>query len=405
VADAVLAVLDTPKSARQQKQRKPFPIKGADGPLEYAPGEYYVNGKDRCRGNIQETLSKEARQVYAFMELGSIAYRQELCIVSENGKRRPMTPGDIREATGLSKQNVRRALEEIENAGKGERRAQDGGPPRSGEIPLIYSWAFPRTPQKQGGGSQRATTFPAWFPAEWEPLKALLKRKRVVLSTDAVVTSDYLETVAKLARDYLEAEKVVLAALESVSAPSPLYKEERKERKESFERNGTPPPTPSPQAGEGRSDPPQSKENPKDAQDAQTGRVEHLQSSPEFRALRFAADQANLTYSEGQLKFLERAFDALSPPERRQAIDVIHLRIEIGQYPAFSSTLKRYLVERLWTEAHRPRATRPPNGKPPNDRSFDDAVIAGIHPEEAIKLTPDERRLAIAKRKANGSGL
>ena len=152
------------------KKRKPFNIKGAYGEtIAIGGGEYYFNTKARCRRMMQDSLSPEDRRVHACLELHTMGFRQELAVIKEGGKERPLTPSDIARQTGISNQNARRSLVNVENAGLAKRVSDDGGPLRQGHV-FIYSWAVPREP-KTKTSSQRATTFPDWFPESWEPLK------------------------------------------------------------------------------------------------------------------------------------------------------------------------------------------------------------------------------------------
>jgi hypothetical protein len=219
-----------------RERQRAFEIKGADGStIAIDSGEYYINTKARCRRKMLNSLSPEARRIDACLELGTMGFLQELAVEMESGKRRPMVPGDIARKTGLSKQHVRRGLEELENAGLAERRSDDGGPLRHGHV-LIYSFAVPRE-QKKTESSQRAATLPPWFPESWESLKPLIKRLRLSLSTDEGLARGYFEEIAEAARGYQKAEKVAVELLKRVCAQPekpPLNKEERNER--TFER-------------------------------------------------------------------------------------------------------------------------------------------------------------------------
>src|ERR1035441_1943820 len=125
------------------EEKKSLRIKGADGkPVEIKPGEYYMSVKARARRMMLNSLSTDARRVYACLELATMGYRQELAVTMDEGKRRPLTPNDISKKTGLSKQNVRRALAELERAGLAKRVADDGKDLRHGHI-RIYCWADP----------------------------------------------------------------------------------------------------------------------------------------------------------------------------------------------------------------------------------------------------------------------
>ncbi len=209
---------------------KPFIITGADGQeLPIQAREYYFNTKDRARRMMQNSLSSEARQVYACLELATMGFQQELAVVMERNQRRPVTPDDISAQTALSRQNVRRALAELEDEGLAERRADDDGGLRKGHV-KIYSWAVPRERKCKLDCSQRATTIPDWFPESWAPLQAFIKRHKLTVVIDQTTAEELLSDGDVVARGYKEAEMVVSRFLERVCAPRNLYKEERTER-------------------------------------------------------------------------------------------------------------------------------------------------------------------------------
>jgi hypothetical protein len=207
-----------------------FRIKGADGPIAIEYGEYYFNTKARGRRMMQNSLSSEARRVYACLELATMGFQQELAVRMVDGEKQPLTRADISEQTGLSKQNARRGLVELEDEGLAERR------PIIAEVPLqkgnvaIYSWATPR-PKPEKKRESRATPFPVWFPTSWEPLKPLVKRLRLQLPADLGVARDSLLAEGEeVADDFQKAEMGVRKFLERVCAQTRPNKEERTER-------------------------------------------------------------------------------------------------------------------------------------------------------------------------------
>jgi DNA-binding MarR family transcriptional regulator len=209
---------------------KPFIITGADGKdLPIPAREYYFNTKDRIRRMMQNSLSSEARQVYACLELATMGFQQELAVVMERGQRRPVSPDDISVQTALSRQHVRRALAELEDEGLAERRADDDGGLRKGHVE-IYSWAVPRERKCKLDCSHRAATIPDWFPESWAPLQAFIKRHKLTVVIDQTTAEELLEEGVVAARGYKDAEIVVSRFLERVCAPRDLYKEERTER-------------------------------------------------------------------------------------------------------------------------------------------------------------------------------
>jgi hypothetical protein len=108
------------------------------------------------------------------------------------------------------------------------------------------------------------------------------------------------------------------------------------------------PPTPSHAAAqEGKREPPTPSINAED-------------NSPKFDALLFAANEAHMTYAEGQVPKLRATYQALNPNERTAAIDGIRIRRETGEYDDahFVPALRRYLTEQLWTAKLRPGARK-----------------------------------------------
>lgn len=220
------------KPTNSHSSSKSFDIIAADGSTIAIPaGEYYVNVKARTKRLMRNSLSSDARRVYACLETATMFWRRELALAN-NGD--PLTPSDIAEQTGIVKQHVTAALRELEEQGLAERRSDDGGELRRGHI-LIYSWATPQPPREEESnpaGLQSSSQFPAWVPESWNPLKPIFKRLRVRLNTELVTARDsILEEGAEIARRYEQAEKDLRALLERVSAQPDLYKEERKKRK------------------------------------------------------------------------------------------------------------------------------------------------------------------------------
>lgn len=236
------------------KQKRPLLIKGADGKtLEVKPGDYYMSVKARPRRLMFDSLSTDARRVYACLELATMGYRQELAVITENGTQRPLTPNDISKLTGLSRQNVRRALVELERAGFANRVADDGKDLRHGHV-WIYSWAYPRKVEKREEITP-ARGLPAWFPESWEPFKPLINRFKLSLTVDGAVARAYFEEGAIVARELQQATEVAARFLERVRARPLHNKEDRNGNKQEEETlasyaNSPPPGTPE-DAGKG----------------------------------------------------------------------------------------------------------------------------------------------------------
>jgi DNA-binding transcriptional regulator GbsR (MarR family) len=317
------------KPASSEGKSAPFEITGADGQqIQIQAGEYYFNTKARCRRMMLNSLSSEARQVFACLELGTMGFKQEECVTMSNGEKRPLTNGDIKKSTELSKRYVRRALLELEEAGLAERRSDDGGPLRPGHT-RIYCWAE---------------------PASWEPLRPLIKRLRLSISISEEAARDLLSEGEEAARMLEKAHEEAARFLERVCAPPSPNKEERTERKE-LERKEPPPPTPAPAEAEaGRSEP------EVQALEILNAELVPAQSPEDLRwsMLITAAKIGKLGYGDGELEQLHRLFTKLSAGEQHAAFDGIQKRFDIHQYPRWAPNLLKYLKGKLWTAPLRP---------------------------------------------------
>lgn len=229
------------KEKKETAAARPFVIRGAaDEPIEVPAGEYYFNTKARARRMMLNSLSADARRVYACLELATMGYQQELAVTLERGRPRPLTPADVCDQTGLSRQHVRAGLRELETAGLAQRRAQDGGPLRKGQM-MLYCWATPRRPGDKNC-SRAQLQFPHWFPEGWEPLKHLITRRKLLNSLDEATARNYIPEGEEIARSYQEIEIRAARFLERVCAPASHKEEERTER--TVERKNPPPPPP-----------------------------------------------------------------------------------------------------------------------------------------------------------------
>lgn len=234
-----------------------FKLKAADGTNIAIPdGEYYFNTKARGRRMMLNSLSSDARRVYACLELATMGFQQELAVTMERGKTRPLTPTDIREQTGLLRQCVTRALVELEDAGLAARKSPDGGALRKGQV-LIYSWAVPQSPKKEHCKRARLQ-FPAWFPESWEPLKPFISRYKYSLIKDEGIARAYIEEGAEVARANKEVEIVTARFLEKVcarpqSARASSYRKNGKNNTERKDSSSLPSPSPEKQEEEDRS--------------------------------------------------------------------------------------------------------------------------------------------------------
>lgn len=205
-------------------------LTGADGQTITIPeGEWYINTKARPRRMMQNSLSSDARRVYACLELATMGFQQELAVTMTKGVIRPLAPSDICDQTGISKQNVRRGLAELEREGLAQRRSSDGGPLQNGKIEILC-WAVPRKAETKKGSHARLP-FPSWVPDSWKPLIPLLSHSKIRLPTEIPgetgADRDYLlARGAELAADYQNLEKVVRELIKGSRADERIYKEE-----------------------------------------------------------------------------------------------------------------------------------------------------------------------------------
>lgn len=160
---------------------RPWKYTDMDGqPREIADGDYLILPKARPQRMELNSLSKEARQVYACMDLHTMAFQRETAVILENGKERALTLADVQRETQLELSRIRRAFrKELEPQDLAKRRPIDGGPLKKGNIELV-SGATPKRPEifTENVGHARPT-FPDWFPETWAPLKRFIRRLKV----------------------------------------------------------------------------------------------------------------------------------------------------------------------------------------------------------------------------------
>lgn len=239
----------------------------------------------------------------------------------------------------------------------------------------LYSWAIPR---KAGNEKGRGAPlpFPDWFPQEWEPLKPFIRRLKLSFSIDQEAARAYLEEGAKAARDYQQAEKVVLRFLEGVWARASSNKDERTER--TIERTN-PSPTPSLPEGGAAETPP---EKPP---------LERPETEDERQWQAFFVEVQNLGMECTDAEYPQRRKQFLKLPLEKQmaATHGLHERIGIGQYdptrPQAIPSLRNYLFAELWTAAPRPPLAK----KSLPDTSVLDLLDQGIPEEEALRIVEE----------------
>ena len=205
-------------------------IQGIDGLVNVPAGEFITNPKARIRRMMKNHLSRNARRVHARLDLATMGFHQELAVVMDKGRIRPLTTGDISKDAEMNEGDVRRALDELDAAGLGERRAVDSGKLRKGKVE-IYSWAFPRPPKEEKSVCAHTEKL-RWIPEDLKPLLAYANRCRYKLSDDLDehARTLLLERGPEIARILEEADKAAARLLDEVCAKEPLYKEEKTER-------------------------------------------------------------------------------------------------------------------------------------------------------------------------------
>ena len=241
---------------------KTLAIAGPEGPVKIEPGAYYANTKARAKRIMREPLSSEANRVHACLELATMAFRQELAVKMVQGRQVPLTPSDIAQQTGLSKQNTRRGLVELEQAGLAERRPADGTSSLQKGKVLIYSWAVPRkkTPPDTSDlvVARDYQNLPDISPL-WSLLVSVSKRLRIPIDPEklAKLGGDEIRAGEVVARDYQNAEMVVARFLKGVSARlpnEPAYRKKYRDIKTTA--TGTSAPLETPAAAEQPEPPP-----------------------------------------------------------------------------------------------------------------------------------------------------
>jgi hypothetical protein len=234
---------------------RPFLVEGAEGPIVIPESRYFRNAKAHPEWLQRKRLSEYARMVYACLELATIAFSREKAMKGMNGEA-PLTNADICRRTRLSKQRVRDALVELEDAGLAERcRIDPNKPLQNGNI-VICAWAEPHAAKsdREKKGSRAPLRFPEWLPESWDEVKPLIRRFKIPLvlelPLDEAAARSYLDRVSGLARSYLDLEKELARELETVRAQpnSAPIKEKEKERNE--RTKDTPPAAPSPEPAE-----------------------------------------------------------------------------------------------------------------------------------------------------------
>jgi hypothetical protein len=198
------------------------------------PGEWYGEAKAYARAAMEASnLSGCAFQVLVCLRLHTIAYQTEIAVTMDRGKRRFLTPTDVGEKTILSRQDVRKAMAEIEEAGYGKREEINaGGGLKKGNVAL-HCWTLPRLSQTRKKG-QRPTYGLS------DDVVGFVRRFRIPFTDDFVATREYKAALEAAAKSYKEAEIEGLRKLKEVffvaAGAPPLIRKERKYLKEETER-------------------------------------------------------------------------------------------------------------------------------------------------------------------------
>jgi hypothetical protein len=192
-------------------------------------GEYFCGSKLRAKRAMKSKCFSPAARVYLCLSLHTEGFQQELAVkMVAGGKREPLTPVDIAAESGLLKQNVRPALNELEACGLAEIKGST-----KGRIE-VYARALPQTPNPQKNGNARHYHFEGLSPQ----VLSFLHRFKIRLPENFQPSEAYFAAVEEAARHYKEAEMVLRAALKGNGAGECINKEERNEIEP--ERNGVP---------------------------------------------------------------------------------------------------------------------------------------------------------------------
>ena len=231
----------------ETKPKRPMLVKGVNGETIEIP-RFYLNPKARPERKRVNSLSKEGRQVYDAIELGTMAYKQETAVITVldaegNRLRRLMTVGDIARLTKLPDSQVRRAFrDELEPQDLAHRVAIDGtGVLRKGNVKIV-SRAEPAVPsassyareEDQKGGRAGAPS-PSWVPDSWDALKSFARRERREFPAEIEDARVLIPEGEEIARDL---EKVQLRArafmdrLRAQSIPAAIKEKKERERNE-----------------------------------------------------------------------------------------------------------------------------------------------------------------------------
>ena len=200
------------------------------------PGQWYVEAKAFARAAMRAAgLSSDAFLVLTCLRLHTMPYQSELAVTMAKGKRLVLTPGNIGQETGLTRQNVRRSLAELEAAGFAQRKPIVEGGLRKGNV-QVHCWTVPHPPGRSGKVVKPDYNLPP-------TIVALVRQFRIPLPDDFVATGDYKAFVIAAAERYKEARVVAASKLKEaffVAPGAPAYKEERKSLKEGVERTSSP---------------------------------------------------------------------------------------------------------------------------------------------------------------------
>lgn len=203
-------------------------------------GEYFTDSKARWKRAMKARCFCPAARVYACLGLHTMAFRQQLAVKMEAGKRVHLTPQDVAAETGIAKQKIRGLMLELHEWGLAEIKGST-----KGRVEL-YAWAVPREVEHGQNGNR------AGYHFEGAPksLQRLLSRFRIDLPPDFVISAGYLSGVNDALAGYENARMVLRAALNGNPNAERPNKEERNERKEQQQQPVVVAPTPAAQLRE-----------------------------------------------------------------------------------------------------------------------------------------------------------
>jgi hypothetical protein len=257
-------------------------------------GEYFTDSKLRAKRAMRSPCFSGPARIHIYLGLATMAFQQELAVKMEAGKRVPVQPADVCEATGIDRRHFRQYMDCLESQGLAKTEGWTKGRFK------LYAYAVPRALPSTDDVTARVTLFAGCSPE----LDHLLRHYRIHLPANFVPDPVTIAELERLARVTKEAE-MSLRAYAKCHQNGSAYKEEINGEKH-IERNTSSSSTSlngSNQAGGGES----------------TERAERKAEEEDFGVLyqKFKAEYPEGRFDEAKAK---PAFKALKPEDRKRAL-------------------------------------------------------------------------------------